>query len=251
MTQSIVYALDFDGVICDSAVETGVAGWKAASQLWSDMPKQCPPSIVNQFCQVRPVLETGYEAIFVIRLLFTNTSPQEILNDFNALKNTIEQQLSQNTNDLKRLFGQTRDQWIQSDPDDWLSNNPLFEGVQKKLAKILAKYPCYIVTTKQERFVQKILSANNIHFSDENIYGLERKLKKEAILLMLQQKHSEQTIYFFEDRLPPLLDVQQHPQLKNVQLFFADWGYNTDQDRQNAIDQSIQVISLQDFLSIS
>ncbi len=249
MTKSIVYALDFDGVICDSAVETGVAGWKTASLLWPDMPEQCPPEIVKQFCQVRPVLETGYEAIFVIRLLFQQTGITEILAGFDSLKKIIENQLSQNTDDLKQLFGQTRDQWINSNLDDWLANNPLFEGIREKLVRTLQQHPCYIVTTKQERFVQHILSANDIHIPDQNIYGLERQLKKDAILVLLQQHHPEQIIHFVEDRLPPLLDVQQHPQLQKIQLFFADWGYNTEQDRQSAVDHSIPVISLQDFLA--
>ena len=35
---SKLYALDFDGVICDSAVETAVTGWRVAQTLWDDMP---------------------------------------------------------------------------------------------------------------------------------------------------------------------------------------------------------------------
>ena len=33
MNNSIIYALDFDGVICDSAVETAITGWKAAGSI--------------------------------------------------------------------------------------------------------------------------------------------------------------------------------------------------------------------------
>jgi len=251
MTQTHVYALDFDGVICDSAVETGIAGWKAASCLWPEMPEQCPAAIVKQFCQIRPVLETGYEAIYVVRLLFNQTSPEDILADFDSLKEALQTQLSQDIDDLKRLFGQTRDRWIHSDPEDWLANNPLFSGLQEKLTRVLRNFPCYIVTTKQERFVQQILSANDIHIPAENIYGLERQLKKDAVLVMLQEKHLKQTIQFIEDRLPPLLDAQKHPKLHNIQLYLADWGYNTEQDRQNARQHSIPVIGLEDFLADS
>ncbi len=249
MNQSIVYALDFDGVICDSAVETGVAGWKSARKIWPDMPESCPDAIVEQFCRARPVLETGYEAIFVIRLLFENISTESILADFEALKITHQKQLSINEDALKQLFGETRDQWIKSTAADWIKNNPLFPGVKEKLSAVLQNHPCYIVTTKQERFVQQILSANDIKISDQAIFGLERKLKKDAILLMLQQKHPDHTLYFVEDRLPPLLDVQRHPQLKTAQLFFADWGYNTPHDKKQAEAHSIQVIQLNEFLA--
>jgi len=249
MNQSIVYALDFDGVICDSAVETGVAGWKSARKIWPDMPESCPDTIIEQFCRARPVLETGYEAIFVIRLLFENISSESILADFEALKITLQKQLTLSEDELKQLFGETRDQWIKSAADDWIKNNPLFPGVKEKLSAVLQNYPCYIVTTKQERFVQQILSANDINIPDQAIFGLERKLKKDAILLMLQQKHPDQPLHFVEDRLPPLLDVQQHAQLKTTQLFFAAWGYNTADDKKQASVHSIHVIQLNDFLA--
>ncbi|HIE02179.1 MAG TPA: HAD family hydrolase, partial [Thiotrichaceae bacterium] len=34
MQKPIVYALDFDGVICDSVIEITFAAWKAAQSLW-------------------------------------------------------------------------------------------------------------------------------------------------------------------------------------------------------------------------
>ncbi|NOR71147.1 MAG: HAD family hydrolase, partial [Methylomarinum sp.] len=42
MKQAIIYALDFDGVICDSALETGVSGWKAAAKIWDDFTTSLP-----------------------------------------------------------------------------------------------------------------------------------------------------------------------------------------------------------------
>ena len=61
MKQSIISALDFDGVICDSAVETGVTAWKAASQIWHDLDTLLPSQeLLEKFRLVRPVLETVY-----------------------------------------------------------------------------------------------------------------------------------------------------------------------------------------------
>jgi len=42
MPTHLFYALDFDGVICDSAVETGITGWKSACTLWQGMPETIP-----------------------------------------------------------------------------------------------------------------------------------------------------------------------------------------------------------------
>ena len=75
MKKSVIYALDFDGVICDSAIETGITGWKAAIQIWPDMKAPLPSTeLINQFRLARPVIETGFEAILIMRLLYLGQS---------------------------------------------------------------------------------------------------------------------------------------------------------------------------------
>ncbi|KAJ0336713.1 hypothetical protein COL154_014341, partial [Colletotrichum chrysophilum] len=79
-----------------------------------------------------------------------------------------------------------------------------------------------------------ILAANDIALPTEQIYGLDRKLSKPQILadLSAQQQHAE--VVFVEDRLPTLLNVIDDPRLTHVALYFADWGYNTVDDKQQA-----------------
>ena len=70
MKQAIIYALDFDGVICDSALETGTSAWKAASQIWNDFSTTLPTKELSaQFREIRPIMGTGYEAILIVRML--------------------------------------------------------------------------------------------------------------------------------------------------------------------------------------
>ena len=83
MKQSIIYALDFDGVICDSAIETGVSGWKAGAQLWSDYTTPLPTSeLIEQFRQVRPIMGTGYEAIVIVRMLHDGETVESIVEHY-------------------------------------------------------------------------------------------------------------------------------------------------------------------------
>jgi len=37
--KNTIYALDFDGVLCDSVIETAISGYKIAQIVWTDMPK--------------------------------------------------------------------------------------------------------------------------------------------------------------------------------------------------------------------
>jgi len=242
-----LYALDFDGVICDSAVETGITGWKVASHLWQDMPMATPDKMIDLFRHVRPVMETGYEAILIMRLLFKGIDPHLLLTDFAQQIKQIIQQENLNIDQLKTLFGETRDHWIKADLADWIAMNPLFEGVADTL-KSLDPSSCYIITTKQERFVHHILDANGLSVPAEQVYGLDRKLSKQQILADLSEQYPDYTILFVEDRLPTLINVLGDDRLADIKLLFADWGYNTEQDKQAV--QSLAVKSIQSFNEI-
>lgn len=250
MKQSIVYALDFDGVICDSAIETGIAGWKSAMQIWDGFSAALPPQkILDQFRKVRPIMETGYEAILIIKMLHDGEDEGTILDDFFQKKNSLIKSSNLDEEGLKRLFGETRDQWIKNDLEEWVEMNPLFPKVAEKLKQLSSRGLWYIVTTKQERFVKHILNANQIQIPDNRVFGLDKKMTKEAVLLSLVGKHPGGTLYFVEDRLPALLNVMSNKRLASVKLFFATWGYNTAKDKLDASVDAIDLIDLNEFLA--
>lgn len=243
MARSPLWALDFDGVICDSAIETGLSGWAVAAEQWPEMPAQCPTDLLDAFREVRPVMETGFEAILIMRLLYQGVSSEKLLNDFvnqlDGLMNNAE--LSPRT--LKSRFGRYRDNWINDDIASWIANNPLFDGI-KGFLKSLPADEWLIITTKQQRFVEYILQANDIAAPDA-IYGLEDGRSKPEILLDLRTNSPQRPMIFIEDRLPTLLNVMQESGLEEIDLWLADWGYNTHQDRQTAVQSDrLQLKSL-------
>ena len=248
MKQSIIYALDFDGVICDSAIETGVSGWKAGAQLWSDYSTPLPASeLIEQFRQVRPIMGTGYEAILIVRMLHDGETVESIVENYAEKKQQVLEDSKQSIDTLKKLFGDTRDSWIKGNLDEWVEMNPLFPGIAEKLQQLTKQGVWYIVTTKQERFVKQILNANQIQIPDDRVFGLDRNMTKEAVLMDLVNKHTEETIYFLEDMLPTLLKVLNNSVLESVKLFFALWGYNTAQDKLDVEKQTIELINLDEF----
>ena len=136
MNNSIIYALDFDGVICDSAVETAITGWKAAGSIWEDMPKAVPQAMINQFRLIRPNIETGYEAILAMRLLYLGETIESIDSGYGDKSQTLLKEAQVTVDDLKKLFGETRDVWIANDLTEWVNMNPLFADVATKLRKL-------------------------------------------------------------------------------------------------------------------
>lgn len=252
MKPAKLIALDFDGVICDSAIETAMTAWKAAGYLWNEMNNSPPSSqLIEQFRQVRPRLKTGYEAILIVRLLQQGECVETLLTDYRVKQQQAIESSKQDIAGLKQLFGQTRDLWIDQDKDHWLKMNPLFLGVAKKLQALnQQQIPWSIITTKQERFVSQILAAYEIKLPYEKIFGLDRNLSKETVLIDLLGQYPQHEIHFVEDRLPTLMKVMAYPQLHAVKLFFATWGYNTHADKIQAIHQPrIESITLPNFLA--
>lgn len=248
MSNPIIHAYDFDGVICDSAVETAITGWKAAGQLWGDMPTETPPDMIEKFRQIRPIIETGYEAILAMRLLYLGDSCDAIFRDYQEKTQQLLRQAQVGVEQLKKRFGETRDHWIANDLASWIAMNPLFPGIAEKLQQLGRTETWYVVTTKQERFVKHILQANAIELADERIFGLDRNLSKVEVLKGLLKNHPGQELQFIEDRLPTLLNVQKHPELAAVKLLFATWGYNTDSDKSRAKQQGFVSLNLTDFV---
>lgn len=246
----LLYALDFDGVICDSSIETAISGWKVARQLWTDMPEEPSAELIEDFRIVRPIMETGYEAVLIMRILFEKQDPHKLLAQYQSQFNHMIRRDEISVEGVKHRFSELRDNWIADDVTSWIAVNPLFEGIKQKLQQ-LADNDVYIITTKQERFVKQIFEHNGIEFPAERIFGLDRQLTKEQVLKHLMFEHPEQRIAFVEDRMQTLLRIIDDENLAGIKLYFADWGYNTDQDKQTAQNKEhITSLSLADFRTL-
>ncbi len=238
-----VLALDFDGVLCDSARETGITGWKAAATLWEDMAEPLPPqSLLESYCRVRPVIETGYEAIAMMRLLKDGEDPEELLDTFPHRLYEAVARSGTDTAGLKRLYGAVRDRWLRENPQEWLSLSPLYPGTSHVLNGLPAGTGCYIVTTKQERFVARLLDHQGVHFDAEHIFGLDRGMTKEAVVRRLMAHHPGDPIHLIEDRLATLKRFLARPDLAAVRLHMACWGYNTQAERREAMGLKIHLL---------
>ena len=248
MNSKTLYALDFDGVICHSAVETAMTGWKAAQSLWLDMQQQMiSGQHIRQFGGIRPCLEFGSEAVLIMRLLQQGIAMSALCEGYHQQLASLVEAEKLDRDELQILFGDTRDKQIQQDESVWIDNNPLFEGIVEKL-KRLDQDDWFIITTKQERFVKRILQSNGIELDEARIFGLERKLNKQSVLEIFSVDYPERHITFIEDRLPTLLGVMENPRLLSIKLQLVDWGYNTELEREQARQKGIEVIGKEDFL---
>jgi phosphoglycolate phosphatase-like HAD superfamily hydrolase len=250
MQKTLVYALDFDGVICDSVIEITFAAWKAAQSLWDDMQDiALSEATIQQFRQVRPQLEIGYEAILIVRLLHIGQSVEHVCQNYASETQALIKSHHLNIAELKSALTQTRNEWLKTDQADWLAKNPLFDHIADSLRYLVncSEHICYIVTTKSEKFVYEILNAKDIYLEDEFVFGLDQPLNKQQVLQKLSKKHLDSNIIFVEDRLETLLNILDNTHLSHIDLQLATWGYNTQDCHKIAKDKQIECIDLPTF----
>lgn len=248
------FALDFDGVLCNSAAENAVTAWRAGAHLWPHWQGAEPPSAYQQrFLRLRPLIETGYQTILLMGLIAEGVSDDQLRAQFTPLADRLLHRIGRTPADLVALFGATRDAWIAADLADWLGRHHFYPGVRDRFAAYCRTEPCFILTTKQQRFIVALLAGQGIPFPAEHIYGLDRGRRKEEILedLLGHPEHIGATWHFVEDRLPTLRRVAARPALAGVRLYLADWGYNTPADHAAArAHPAITVWSPEQFLRV-
>ena len=246
-----ILALDFDGVVCDGLIEYFEVAWRTYCQIWSPINDTPPDDLALRFYRLRPVIETGWEMPVLIKALIEGFDDDQILQSWTTITPQILAVDNLEAKAVSTKLDNLRDEWIQTDLNGWLSLHRFYPGVIERLKIILkSEVKLYIVTTKEGRFVKQLLQQEGVNLPPENIFGKEIKRPKYETLRELIQKANTQpvSLWFVEDRLKTLELVQQQSDLNHVQLFLADWGYNTQSEREaGKNDPRIHLISLAHF----
>lgn len=250
-TMPTILALDFDGVVCDGLIEYFQTAWRAYCQIWSPADTTPPSGLAEQFYRLRPVIETGWEMPVLLRSLLLNTPETEILENWQAIAQRRITEDNLKASEIADCVDRVRDEWIASDLESWLAQHRFYPGIVPLLQRVLkSSIHLVIITTKEGRFVHQLLQQQGIDLPTAQIYGKEVKRPKAETLRMLHQQFSNNTsqavsIWFVEDRLKTLQTIQKQPDLSEVKLYLADWGYNTESERAIAHnDTQIWLLSL-------
>jgi phosphoglycolate phosphatase-like HAD superfamily hydrolase len=245
-----ILALDFDGVICDGMIEYFQTAWRTYCQIWK--PAQTVPDsdLASSFYRVRPAIETGWEMPLLIRALRSGISEEQILLEWPTIVTQLMTENGLKAAEVGAMLDGLRDNWIAEDLPGWLSLHRFYPGVAESLQKLQGSLvKVAIVTTKEGRFVRELLQLAGVQMPSELIFGKEYNKPKHQILReFMTAAGKDSTIWFVEDRLKTLLSVKQQPDLSDVKLFLADWGYNTLAERESvAQNPPIKLLSLSQF----
>ncbi len=245
-----ILALDFDGVICDGLIEYFQTAWRTYCQIWKPVETKPDPDLALSFYRVRPAIETGWEMPILIRALLTGITQEQILREWPEIVPHLLTENNLKAQSVGSMLDGLRDNWIAEDLAGWLSLHRFYPGVADRLHCLQdSSVKVAIVTTKEGRFVRELLQLAGVQMPSELIFGKEYNKPKHQILReFLAASGKDATIWFVEDRLKTLLSVQQQPDLSQVRLFLADWGYNTLAERESvAQNPPVQLLSLSQF----
>ena len=251
MAAPTLLALDFDGVLCDGLIEYFQTAWQAYCQLFERTVKEPPAGLAERFYPLRPVIETGWEMPILIHALLQGVEDAAVLDHWPKLAQEILAATGIRSDQAMAQVDGVRDRWIQTDLDNWLSLHRFYPGVIERLQQAIAAdiYPV-IISTKEGRFIQALLAQAGVELAAAQIIGKEIKQPKTDTLKQLLQTPLKGaprplSIWFIEDRLKTLEKVKARAELANISLFLADWGYNTQAEKEQAQgDSRIHLLSL-------
>jgi phosphoglycolate phosphatase-like HAD superfamily hydrolase len=243
------FAFDFDGVICDSARESGLTAWHAAHDLWPERVDSTPSTdFIARFPGLRSVIETGHENLAVVDLVVNGYSDDEILAGFPALCDEVIARGKADAMSMRQAFGRARDAWLHGDEAGWLEAQSSYPGIVDLINAL--DEPICIITTKEDRFTRKLVARFGIRVNAERIYALEsfEGGGKRSVLERLAAEFPARQLHFFEDRLATLEPLRGSPMAR---LYLVDWGYNTASERARAAaSEGIEVLNMERFAAV-
>ncbi len=247
-----ILALDFDGVICDTAQETLHSTWRVYREVWGTSGDGPPPEVATAFQRMRPALEIGWEAPVLLRAILEGAPEAALLQEFQTTwRPRIVETHRLNAADLAARFDAARDAWIRQDLPGWLAAQRFYPGIADRLRAILqSDVRVFVLTTKEGRFAHLLLERNGVPLPAGRVWGKERAHPKADLLRILRREQSVDygDMWLVEDRLPTLRAMQRQDDLGAVGLFLATWGYNTPAEREQAErDRRITPLTLERF----
>ncbi len=240
MTIPDVLALDFDGVLCDGMREYFETSRRTYAKAWPDAPAP-GEELFPAFRRLRPVILSGWEMPLLIRAIAAGRPEASILEHWPAVRDELAASGALHGDPLITLLKMTVDdvrrEWISADRPGWLRLNLPYGPLEEVRHLVAEPERAVIVTTKEGEFTRLILDDWQVRMAD--IQGKEtgdHKCENLRALIAAYQKSRGRRprLWFVEDRFETLEHVTTHPDLTDVGLFLAAWGYNTPETRAKA-----------------
>jgi len=253
-----ILAVDFDGVISDSALKSlfvshnaycryfdaktkkNFGGQLFTFENWETMKKEYAKEM-TYYHQLRSYIELSGDFFAIIKIMEDQVEikdQQEFINYRN--------QLQFDYHFFRKLFFQEKEYWQKKNFKKWFFLSPVFSDVVKGIQQFLQEgQKVVIATSNRGEAIHPAFLPEYIGFEmdiddifDKN-FGKHKSEHMKAIAAKYGVPLKE--IYFIDDQLSYLMGTNS----LGVNVFLAGWGYCTESQKKEAKKESIPIIDKQ------
>lgn len=239
-----ILALDFDGVICDSAGECLFTSYSYYAPIAGLAPAphldEISESLRKKFYRIRPFIRDGKDYMLILYFI-TKGIPIEIQEDFDQgslehLNRVCQEVGAADAKELEEFFQRQRRDIRARDETAWLGLNPLYRKLEEGLLACQDLFDqIYVTTSKPTDAVVKILAHHRIPLPENHIYGYDKVQKdrgKNGHLNKVREltKAPFEKIHLVDDQISHLKAARQ----LGANCYHAGWGYTTEQQQEEA-----------------
>ena len=247
-----VIALDFDGVICDSAAECVVSAYgayvQAKGEKFDPMESVAPDYFREGFYRLRPLIRDGRDYVMILYLLDLGV-PIEDQEDFDhALETRLPDLLDifgvEDGPGLEAAFQRYRVGFRGRDEMGWMDRNPLYSGMLHALRQRDGDLSRVFVTTSKPSHVAKgILEHNGFmlpegHALGKDMVGTSPDKNVHMRLVTEASGVGYEDIHFVDDQVAHLESAMR----LGVNCYLASYGYTTEKQVDKARGLGIRVL---------
>jgi phosphoglycolate phosphatase-like HAD superfamily hydrolase len=209
--------LDFDGVLCDSVSECYASSWIAFFERYrGESPKSVRIEDYRLFRSYRPYIHRG-EDYLLIHSLISDRVPIRNQADFDA---AVARAGTEHMATYRALLYTVREQLVADSLDRWLALHTAYPGIRGPLAALAPDPYAWIVSTKRQEFVLRVLRGWGIQWPPDRIATPVSRTKMQIIEGVIHTRRLEKAI-FVDDHAGDLY----HDHIEGLYCRLATWGH--------------------------
>jgi phosphoglycolate phosphatase-like HAD superfamily hydrolase len=250
-----ILAVDYDGVISDSALKSlfishnaychhfgskakkSFGGQCFTFENWEQMKKDYHQEM-EKYKRLRAYVEQSCDFLVIIKIIEEQIEVEN-QQDFIRIRNEMDL----NYHFFHELFFQEKERWQKKDFGKWFSLAPVYKQVVTGIKQLLDEGAKVVIATSNlGRAIHPAFHADYLGFPmelkdifDKN-YGKSKSDHMKAIVEQYKVTHED--IYFIDDQLNYLEETQ----VFGVNVFLAGWGYCTEEQKSVARKKGITVL---------
>ena len=240
-------ALDFDGVICDSARECFVVAVRTSAEIFPEDPlgaaAETDDALEARFVEIMP-LGNRAEDFGVALLALARGRALEDQAAYDAFRASLD---PDRLRAFHVRFYELRAAWAAADRAGWLARMPVYPGLGDVLRRRARDVQLAIATSKDRASVRAILAAHGLSelFPERLVLDKEAGAKKHDHVQRLAARGgcAVAEVTFVDDKVNHLEDVAA----LGTRCVLAAWGYNGARERRLAEARGFLVCDLAGF----